>query len=93
MRKIVLHRRADRYLDRMPRARQAQVVVALEEVANLEDIQQHPNITALSGRLSGWHRLRTGSYRSILQLRLVKEADGTILYVDYIGPRGDAYRS
>lgn len=73
----------------MPRNRQAQVIAALEEVASLSDISEHPKIKALSGDLSGWWRLRTGVYRSVLQLRLI-ESEETV-YVDYVGPRGDAY--
>ncbi|NOY00825.1 MAG: hypothetical protein GXP30_14010 [Verrucomicrobia bacterium] len=48
MRPIVFHRRADKYLDRMPRDRQIQIITALEEVAALEDILQHPNIKIMS---------------------------------------------
>ena len=65
------------------------MIAALEEVADISDISQHPKIKALSGDLSGWWRLRTGVYRSVLQLRLIEE-DETV-YVDYIGPRGDVY--
>ena len=43
---------------------------------------------ALSGELAGWRRLRTGNYRSILQLRII--ANDETIYVDYIG-HGDAY--
>ncbi len=74
----------------MPRDRQIQIITALEEVAALEDILQHPNIKIMSGGLAGWYRLRVGVYRSILQLRIVK--DDEVIYVDYIGPRGEAYK-
>jgi mRNA interferase RelE/StbE len=89
MRRIVLHRRAVKYLRCMPRERQAQLVQALEEIAALQNPCEHPNIKALSGEFAGWFRLRTGVYRSIIQPR-VEDADD-VLYVDYIGPRGDAY--
>ena len=89
MREIVLHRRADNYLDRMPRHRQVQMLTALEEVADLGNISDYPSIRALSGELAGWFRLRAGVYRAILQPRQVKAAE--VLYVAYIGPRGDAY--
>lgn len=89
MRRIVLHRRAVKYLRGMPRDRQAQIVQALEEITVLQNLGDHPNIKALSGEFAGWFRLRTGVYRSIVQPR--REDAGDILYVDYIGPRGDAY--
>jgi mRNA-degrading endonuclease RelE of RelBE toxin-antitoxin system len=38
MREIVLHRRAEKNLSRMPRHRQIQMLAALEEVADLANI-------------------------------------------------------
>ncbi len=73
----------------MPRDRQVQIVQALEEIAAIQNLSEHPQIKALSGEFNGWFRLRTGSYRSIIQPRF-EDAD-EVLYVDYIGPRGDAY--
>lgn len=72
----------------MPRERQSQMVAALEEVAVLGDITSHPGVRKLSGQ-DGWYRLRVGVYRAILQPRENGEIE--VLYVDYIGPRGDAY--
>ena len=89
MRRIVLHRRAVKSLRGMPRDRQAQIVQALEEIAAVQNLREHPSIKALSGEFAGWFRLRTGVYRSIVQPR--QEDPDEILYVDYIGPRGDAY--
>jgi mRNA-degrading endonuclease RelE of RelBE toxin-antitoxin system len=90
MRRIILHRRATRYLRRMPRDRQAQMVASLEEIAALPDITAHPGIRKLTGQ-DGWFRLRVGVYRAILQPKENGEVE--VLFVDYIGPRGDAYRS
>jgi mRNA-degrading endonuclease RelE of RelBE toxin-antitoxin system len=87
MRRIKLHRRATRYLRRMPQDRQGQMVRALEEVAALDDLNSHPNIRSLTGQ-SDCFRLRVGIYRAILQ---PQDGEDPILYVDYIGPRGDAY--
>jgi hypothetical protein len=39
----------------------------------------HPNIKALSGEFTGWFRLRTGIYRSIVQPR--REDADEVLYV------------
>ncbi|MBG7606706.1 MAG: hypothetical protein IZT59_01555 [Verrucomicrobia bacterium] len=90
MRRITLHRRATRYLCRMPRDRQIQMVASLEEVGSLSDITSHPGIRKLTGQ-DGWYRLRVGIYRAILQPRENDEI--VVLFVDYIGPRGDAYRN
>ncbi|MEI6175474.1 MAG: hypothetical protein WCS43_01165 [Verrucomicrobiota bacterium] len=62
---------------------------ALEEIAAVKNLGEHTHIKALSGEFTGWFRLRTGVYRSIVQPR--KEDAEEVLYVDYIGPRGDAY--
>jgi mRNA-degrading endonuclease RelE of RelBE toxin-antitoxin system len=89
MRRIVLHRRAVKYLRCMPRERQAQLIQALEEIAGLQSLTSHLNLKPLAGEFDGWYRLRTGVYRAIVQPRM--EDSGEVLYVDYIGPRGDAY--
>jgi mRNA interferase RelE/StbE len=89
MRAIVFHRRAARYLSRMPRDRAIQVRDALREVAELAAITDHPNIKSMSGIMDGWFRLRVGSYRAILQVTLMEIDE--VLYVDAIGPRGDIY--
>jgi mRNA interferase RelE/StbE len=90
MRAIVLHRRAARYLSRMPRDRAAQVRDALREVAGLANVADHPDIKQMSGDMTGWLRLRVGSYRAILQVTIIQIEE--VLYVDAIGPRGDIYK-
>jgi mRNA-degrading endonuclease RelE of RelBE toxin-antitoxin system len=90
MRAVVLHRRAARYLSRMPRDRAAQVRDALREVAALDDIASHHDIKQMSGSMAGWSRLRVGGYRAILQVTIVEV--GEVLFVDAIGPRGDIYK-
>lgn len=89
MREIVLHRRAVRYLSRMPKDRASQVRDALREVAALDKISSHPNIKAMAGGMAGWSRLRVGGYRAILQVMVMTVDE--VLYVDAIGPRGDMY--
>lgn len=90
MRAIVFHRRAARYLGRMPRDRAAQVRDALREVAALTDIAAHPGIKMMGGSMTGWSRLRVGSYRAILRVTVVEIDE--VVYVDAIGPRGDIYK-
>lgn len=90
MRAVVLHRRAARYLSKMPRDRAIQVRDALREVAALDEISSHPNIKQMGGNMAGWSRLRIGSYRAILQITIIKVDE--VLYVDAIGPRGDIYK-
>ena len=73
----------------MPRERQLQLVLDLEELAALQKLTEHPNVKLLTGEFAGWFLLRAGVYRAIFQPR--REDGDEILYVDYIGPRGDAY--
>ena len=89
MREIVLHRRAAKYLRRMPKQRQIEMRDVLREVAALEDIGTHSGIRPMSGDMRGWFRLRVGVYRAILKLSVIEVDE--VLFVDYIGPRGDAY--
>jgi mRNA-degrading endonuclease RelE of RelBE toxin-antitoxin system len=88
MRRIIFHRRAEKYLMRMPQTRQLQILRDLEQLATLENPQDHSSVKALSGDHANWFRLRTGVYRSIFQLR--EEGEEKVLYIDFIGPRGDA---
>ena len=90
MRSIVFHRRAASYLSRMPLDRSAKVRDALVEVAALNNITSHQGIKQMSGGMTGWFRLRIGSYRAILQVTITEA--GELLYVDAIGPRGDIYK-
>lgn len=90
MRAVVLHRRAARYLSKMPRDCAIQVRDALREVAALDEISSHPNIKQMGGNMAGWSRLRIESYRAILQITIIEVDD--VLYVDAIGPRGDIYK-
>jgi mRNA interferase RelE/StbE len=89
MRGIVLHRRAAKYLRRMPKPRQIEIRDVLREVAGLDDIGTHSGMRPMSGDMRGWFRLRVGVYRAILKLSVIESAE--VLFVAYIGPRGDAY--
>jgi len=64
-------------------------VRALDEVAALPDVSTHQNVKPLSGNLAGQYRLRIGSYRAVFELR--EEGEVEVLFVDFIGSRGDAY--
>jgi mRNA-degrading endonuclease RelE of RelBE toxin-antitoxin system len=65
------------------------MMAALEEVADLEDINTHPGIRKMKGSRSDWYRLRVGAYRAVLR---PEKCDGEdVIYVSHIGPRGDAY--
>ena len=91
MRPVRLHRRAQAYMRRMPPSRRKQVADTLKEVAALPDVGTHPRVQPLAGQYEGWYRLRVGIYRAIFVVLEISEDPGEELFVDYVGPRGDAY--
>ncbi len=94
MKRIVLHRHAKRYFQRMPGDRQMQMREALQTAAALSDPASSPNVRPMSGEWSGCYRLRVGSYRAIFRVmppELPEAPEGT-LDVLLIGPRGDVYK-
>ena len=90
MREIRFHNRVERYFKRMPKNIVLKVMEELEEVAMLDDPLSHRNVKKLAGTQQVWYRLRVGQYRAIFQLR--EDGEAEIVYVDYVGPRGDAYK-
>lgn len=84
--RVVVHRRAARYLQRLPTQEKNRIVTALQELAG--DPLKRPGVKAMLGRWSGYHRLRVGGTRIIFTVVAEKE----VVYVDHIGPRGDVYK-
>lgn len=84
--RVVVHRRAARYVQRLPSQEKKRVVAALEELAT--DPLNRPGVKAMLGQWSGYHRLRVGGTRIIFTV--VAEKD--VVSVDHIGPRGDVYK-
>ncbi len=91
MREISYHRRAVKYLRRMPVGRKEQIKEALAQIAGLEDPSSDPNVKPMSGAWESCHRLRIGSYRAIY--RLVDREGIQTLEVLQVGLRGDIYKS
>ncbi|MDB4265374.1 type II toxin-antitoxin system RelE/ParE family toxin [bacterium] len=89
MRDIVYHRRAVRYLRRMPANRKEQAKVAIAEVSAFDDPSTHPNVKPMKGDWEGCYRIRIGSYRAIY--RLAERDEGETMEVLQVGPRGDVY--
>jgi mRNA interferase RelE/StbE len=84
--KVVVHRRAARYLQRLPPQEKQRIQAALRELAS--DPLKHPAVKAMLGAWAGYHRLRVGGTRIIFQVVTEKAT----VYVDHIGPRGDVYK-
>jgi mRNA interferase RelE/StbE len=84
--KVVVHRRAARYLRRLPTDQREAIKRRLRELADEPD--RRADLIEMKGRWKGYHRLRIGSHRLILFL----DGQESVIYVDHIGPRGDVYK-
>lgn len=90
MREISYHKRAVKYLQRMPVDRKEQIKAALAQIASLQDPLTDPNVKSMSGNWESCQRLRIGSYRAIY--RLVEQDGLSCLEVLHVGTRGDVYK-
>ncbi|MFC1857662.1 type II toxin-antitoxin system RelE/ParE family toxin [Thermodesulfobacteriota bacterium] len=86
MSSVIVHRHAARYLQRLPKDIKQRIKNVLQQLEqNPIDL---PGIKHMAGEWSGYCRLRTGNYRIIFWF----DANEDIVYVDYIGARGDVYK-
>jgi mRNA interferase RelE/StbE len=86
MSKVVVHRRALHYLQRLSRPERDRVRAALLRLA--EDIAGYHGVVQMAGEWKGYQRIRVGDIRIIFWY----DKTDDILYVDHIGPRGDIYK-
>ncbi|CAN2042629.1 mRNA interferase RelE/StbE [Candidatus Magnetomoraceae bacterium gMMP-15] len=84
MYKLTIHRRALNYLKKLPKNQQNKIKTALHH------LRAHPfeseGIKRMIGEWSGYYRLRLGNIRIIFWI------DNDVIYVDYMGSRGDIYK-
>ena len=86
MSKVVVHRRALRYLQRLPQPERERVRAALLRLA--EDIAGYSGVIQMAGEWEGYQRIRVGNLRVIFW----HDEEDDIIYVDHIGPRGGIYK-
>jgi mRNA interferase RelE/StbE len=86
MPKLLVHKRAARYLERMDARIKAQLVRKLEALA--QNPQTMHGVKPMAGEWSGFFRLRHGDLRVIY---LYDRAADTII-IAHVGPRGDVYK-
>jgi mRNA-degrading endonuclease RelE of RelBE toxin-antitoxin system len=91
MREISYHKRAVKYLQRMPVDGKERIKAAIARVALLEDPLSDPNVKPMAGEWESCQRLRVGGYRAIY--RLINHDAPPTLQVLQVGPRGDVYKS
>jgi mRNA interferase RelE/StbE len=86
MPKLVVHRRAARYLERIDARIKAQLVAKLAELAHNSDAM--PGVKPMAGEWAGYSRLRHGDLRVIYMY----DRAANTLVIAHIGPRGDVYK-
>ncbi len=86
MPRLVVHRRAARYLERMDARIQAQLKTKLEQLA--QDPAAMPGVKPMAGPWAGFYRMRHGDLRVIF---FHDRAADTIV-IAHVGPRGDVYK-
>jgi mRNA interferase RelE/StbE len=86
MPKLVVHRRAARYIRGMDARIRAQLISKLNELA--KDAGAMSGVKAMAGEWVGFYRLRHGDLRVIF---LIDRTSDSIV-VAHVGPRGDVYK-
>ncbi|ABA56957.1 conserved hypothetical protein [Nitrosococcus oceani ATCC 19707] len=83
---IVVHRRAARYLRKLPQDQQVKIKHVLAQMKN--GPLGLSGIKSMVGDWAGYRRIRVGNVRIIFWIDELKN----VVYVDHIGPRGDVYK-
>ena len=86
MPELVLHRRVQRYARKLPANLKESVKKSLAQLA--VDPDTYPGAIMMAGQWQGYRRIRIGNLRVIYSY----ESESGIIYVDYLGPRGEIYK-
>ena len=86
MPRLVVHKRAARYLERMYARIKVQLLAKMADLARNPEAM--PGVKPMAGEWSGFFRFRHGDLRVIY---LYDRANGTIV-IAHVGPRGDVYK-
>ncbi len=86
MPRLVVHKRAARYLRRMDTRIKGQLVAKLQELAR--DPEMMSGVKPMAGEWAGFYRLRHGDLRVIY----INDRAGDSVIIAHIGPRGDVYK-
>ena len=86
MRKIVVHKHAKKYLQKLPIEQKGKIKELLLNLANSPE--NYPGVISMAGKWTGYRRIRIGRFRVIYWF----ESEEDTIYVDHIGPRGNIYK-
>jgi len=85
--KIVLHKRAVKFLDKITDKQKKKIKDALIKLSY--NPNQYFGVINMVGDWSGYMRVRVGNIRIIFWL----DSEAKTVYVDHIGSRGDIYKN
>jgi mRNA interferase RelE/StbE len=86
MSKVIVHRHAAKYLQRLPKKTKERIKNILKKLE--ENPLEQPNVKHMVGDWAGYHRIRVGEIRIIFWF----DEREDLVYVDHVGPRGDVYK-
>ena len=86
MAEIVIHKNAEKYLQKLPTNQKEKIKSSLFKLAINPD--NYPQALPMVGKWTGYRRIRIGNFRIIFWF----DRSENIIYVDNIGPRGDIYK-
>lgn len=86
MSKVIVHRQAANYLQRLPKTTKQRIRTLLKELE--QNPLEHPHTKRMLGEWAGYNRIRSGNLRIIYWFNEKED----VVYVDHIGPRGDIYK-
>jgi mRNA interferase RelE/StbE len=86
MPKLLVHRRAARYIERMDGRIKAQLIAKLENLARNPDAMS--GVKPMAGEWKGFFRLRHGDLRVIY----LRDRVNDTIVIAHVGPRGDVYK-
>ncbi len=86
MNRVVVHRRVAKYLQKLPRGQKEKVKGLLRSLEQAPDGLS--DVTLMSGEWAGYRRVRLGALRVVFWY----DKESSLVYVDYVGPRGDVYK-
>ncbi len=87
MSRVIIHRRAAKYVRKLPNPQKDRVKTLLKQLQH-EPLMQ-PQVRQMAGDWAGYYRIRLGNIRIIFWY----DNESDTVYVDYIGARGDIYKS
>ncbi len=85
--RVVVHRRALKYYERLSGNEQERVRSGLALLG--ENPAEYPGVVTMAGEWAGYRHIRVGNLRVIFWV----DQENAVICVDHIGPRGDVYRS